>query len=311
MVEVHGALVIDKAKGMTSFSAMRLAQRALGQKTAGHAGTLDPMATGVLVVLLGEATKLSNLLMDHDKVYEAEVTLGVGTDTLDAEGVVTAEAPVPPLDEGTIVAALTGFVGRHTQVPPRYSALKKDGKTHMSRARAGEDFEVEARPSLCLGLDLLAYHPGDRPRLCLRVHCGRGYYVRSLARDLGARLGTVAHLSALRRTRVGAFSIAQAVEPASASESHLVPIPDCVPQLTRIVASGRLLDDLRCGRTTFIPVPPGSPTTDVEQTLESESTTTLALTPEGAPVALVTSQATGDGRLRLKVTRGFAFGPAA
>ncbi len=311
MVEVHGALVIDKAKGMTSFSAMRLAQRALRQKTAGHAGTLDPMATGVLVVLLGEATKLSNLLMDHDKVYEAEVTLGVATDTLDAEGAVTAEAPVPALTEAAIGAALTGFVGHHTQVPPRYSALKKDGKTHMSRARAGEDFEVEARPSVCFGLDLLAYHPGDRPRLCLRVHCGKGYYVRSLARDLGVALGTVAHLSALRRTRVGAFSITQAVEPTSADVSHLVPIPDCVPQLTRIVASGRLLDDLRCGRTTFIPIQPGSAPTSVEQTLEPGSTTALALTPEGAPVALVTSQATGDGRLRIKVARGFAFGPAA
>lgn len=308
MVEIHGALVIDKATGMTSFSAMRLAQRALGQKTAGHAGTLDPMATGVLVVLLGEATKLSNLLMDHDKVYEAEVTLGVETDTLDAEGSVTAEAAVPSLTDESIVAALAGFVGHRLQVPPRFSALKKDGKTHMSRARTGEDFEVEARPSDCFGLDLLAHHPGERPRLVLRVHCGKGYYVRSLARDLGYRLGTVAHLSALRRTRVGAFSLAQAVEPRAATVAHLVAIPDCVLQLGRVVASGRLLDDLRCGRTTFIPIP----TTSLAPHPfgEPEPSTLLALTPEGAPVALVTATATGDGRLRLKVARGFAFGPA-
>lgn len=284
---------------------MRTAQRALGLKTAGHAGTLDPMATGVLVVLLGEATKLSNLLMDHDKVYEAEVTLGALTDTLDATGELVETRAVPSLTAEEVRGALLRFVGHHPQVPPRYSALKKDGRTHMSRARAGEDFEVEARPSICHGLELLGFDPGSTsapgstaPRVTIRVHCGKGYYVRSLARDLAEALGTVGHLSALRRTRVGAFDIARAVPPDAVSPSQVLPIPDALPTMPHLVADGPLLEDLRCGRPASIS----------RATLQVQTpTTVLAVRSDAVPVALVTASPDGD-RLRLTVQRGFSIG---
>lgn len=297
---IHGLLILDKPSGVTSFSAMRTAQRALGLKTAGHAGTLDPMATGVLVVLLGEATKLSNLLMDHDKVYEAEVTLGALTDTLDATGELVETRAVPSLTAEEVRGALLRFVGHHPQVPPRYSALKKDGRTHMSRARAGEDFEVEARPSICHGLELLGFDPGSdlaAPRISIRVHCGKGYYVRSLARDLAEALGTVGHLSALRRTRVGAFDIARAVPPDAVSPSQVLPIPDALPTMPHLVADGRLLEDLRCGRPSSIP----------RASLDlANGTTLLAMRTDAVPIALVTASPDGD-RIRLIVQRGFAI----
>lgn len=289
---VHGAVVLDKPSGPTSFKAMRMAQRALGQRTAGHGGTLDPMASGVLVVLLGEATKLSALVMDHTKTYEAEVRLGVGTDTLDAEGAVVAEGPVPELTRDKIEAALAPHVGEVMQVPPRYSALKVEGRTHMSRARAGEEFEVAPRKALCLGLELVAF-AGDR--LTLRVECGKGYYVRSLARDLGAAFGTPSHLSALRRTRVGAFSLAQAVAPDAPPEviaGALIPIARMLPSVPRVRVAGKTLEALRSGRWI-----------DASAPLDGIG---LALDPEDAPVALVT--ALGDGTPRLKVVRGFAMG---
>lgn len=288
-VGVHGAVVLDKPSGPTSFQAMRRAQRALGERTAGHGGTLDPMASGVLVVLLGEATKLSALVMDHTKTYEAEVRLGVGTDTLDAEGAVVAEGPVPALEPAVIEALLARHVGEVMQVPPRYSALKVDGRTHMSRARAGETFEVAPRRASCLGLELIAF---DGERMTLRVECGKGYYVRSLARDLGAGLGTPSHLSALRRTRVGGFSLAQAVAPDAVDAAAVIPIARMLPSLPRVHVAGKALEALRAGRWI--------------DALEPFEGIGLALDPEDAPVALVC--ALGDGTPRLKVVRGFVEG---
>jgi tRNA pseudouridine55 synthase len=289
----HGALVIDKPAGVTSFSAMRKAQRVLGEKTAGHAGTLDPMATGVLVVLLGEATKVSNLVMDHDKVYEAKVLLGVETDTLDAEGVVTSTSPVPTeaLRPERIEAALAEFVGERMQAPPRFSALKKDGRTHMSRARAGEAFEVEPRMSLCHGLTLLGV---DGPTIAVRVHCGKGYYVRSFARDLGRALGTCAHLTALRRTRVGRFDIASAIPPEAATADAVIPIPELIPDVPRLVLEGRLLADIRHGRFAALPTSHSG--------LAGRSPI-LGITASGSPVALLS--ATPEAPSRLRVERGF------
>lgn len=272
---------------------MRAAQRRLGQQTAGHGGTLDPMASGVLVVLLGEATKLSALVMDHTKTYEAEVRLGVATDTLDAEGVITEQAEVPAsaLDRARLEALLPGFVGDVMQVPPRYSALKVDGRTHMSRARAGEDFEVAARPATCLGLEVLALTPSG---FVLRVDCGKGYYVRSLARDLGAALGVPAHLAALRRTRVGAFDLKAACPPDEVGPEHVIPIPEMLPELAQVVVAGAELAALRNGRT--IAAPP-----------ELHAEHALALDPAGQPVALLVR--VGDPpEQRLKVQRGFVLG---
>jgi tRNA pseudouridine55 synthase len=291
---LHGAVVLDKPAGPTSFRAMRTAQRRLGQRTAGHGGTLDPMASGVLVVLLGEATKLSALVMDHDKSYEAEIRLGIATDTLDAEGTVTAEAPVPEsaLARAHLEGLLPRFVGEVMQVPPRYSALKVDGKSHMSRARAGEDFEVKARLVRCSGLELLERLPAG---FRLRVDCGKGYYVRSLARDLGEALGVPAHLAALRRTRVGAFGLAAAVPPEAVEARHVISIRDMLPDLARLVVRGADLQALRAGRTLIAPEGFAAPRA-------------LALTEDGEPVALVVPvdppAAPTEGR-RLKVQRGF------
>lgn len=305
---LHGAIVVDKPRGMTSFTALRAVQRALDVRGAGHAGTLDPMATGVLVVLIGEVTKLSALLMDHDKEYLAEVSLGRETDTLDAEGETTDTQPVPPLSESQVRSALAGFVGTHLQVPPRYSAIKKDGRTHMSRARNGEDFEIEARPSLCHAMDLVALDT-TLGVLTVRCHVGKGYYIRSFARDLGRALGTVGHLSALRRTRVGAFDLGRAIAPEDARPEHLVDLAACVPDLPRLWCGPALEDDVRCGRPVVIdPRAPGLLS-------DPDARSALALTPDGGPLALVDliptspqSQAHGAGR-RVKVTRGLNVPP--
>ncbi len=283
----HGALVLDKPSGPTSFKAMRMAQRALGEKTAGHAGTLDPMASGVLVVLLGEGTKLSAQVMDHTKTYEAEVRFGVGTDTLDAEGAVVAEAPVPDGLAAKVAEVLPRFVGDVMQVPPRYSALKVEGRSNMSRARAGEEFEVAPRPAQCFELKVLAV--GD-DTVRLSIDCGKGYYVRSLARDLGAALGVPAHLAGLRRTRVGRFTLAQAVAPDAVASEHVIAIAD-MTDLPHVVVAGAELAALRAGRT--IPLPDGF-----------EAALGLAITTSREPVALVVPQ-----DRRLKVQRGFAVAP--
>lgn len=305
---LHGALVVDKPHGMTSFTALRAVQRALDVRGAGHAGTLDPMATGVLVVLIGEVTKLSALLMDHDKEYLAEVTLGRETDTLDAEGETTDTRPVPSLTEAMVRAALAGFVGTHLQVPPRYSAIKKDGRTHMSRARNGEDFEIEARPSLCHAMELVALDT-NRGVVSVRCHVGKGYYIRSFARDLGKALGTVGHLSALRRTRVGAFDLERAITPEDAGPEHLVDLVDCVPDLPRLWCGPALEDDVRCGRPVLIdPRAPGLLS-------DPDARSALALTLVGDPIALVDLIPTSrpsqghEGGRRVKVTRGLNVPP--
>jgi len=303
---LHGAIVVDKPHGMTSFTALRAVQRALDVRGAGHAGTLDPMATGVLVVLIGEVTKLSALLMDHDKEYLAEVTLGRETDTLDAEGETTDTQPVPTLSEAQVRAAIAGFVGTHLQIPPRYSAIKKDGRTHMSRARNGEDFEIEARPSLCHAVDLVELDT-TRGVITVRCHVGKGYYVRSFARDLARTLGTVGHLSGLTRTRVGAFDASRAIAPEDARPEHLVELAACVPDLPRLWCTPALEDDVRCGRPVVIdPRAPGLLS-------DPDARSALALTPDGGPLALVdlipTSQPHAGGR-RVKVTRGLNVPPA-
>ncbi len=185
-------------------------RRRLGVARAGHTGTLDPGATGVLPVVLGEATKLVPLLVGGDKVYEAEATLGVETDTLDAAGrVVAAASPQAlPKDPAAVAVAVATLAGRRRQPPPAFSAVKVGGTPLYRRARRGESVEAPARDvevyeAVCLGVDL--------PRVRFRVRCSKGTYVRVLAADLGRALGCGAHLSALRRTRSGPFTLEQAV----------------------------------------------------------------------------------------------------
>jgi tRNA pseudouridine55 synthase len=194
----------------TSHDVVQRVRRWSGQRRIGHTGTLDPMASGVLVLCLGQATRLVEYYQGHDKVYLAEVTLGRATDTYDALGQVTDEQPIPRLTPADIEAALARFRGEIWQTPPIYSAIKRGGESLHRKARRGEDVTIEPRPITIHELSLVDLIGSDRLRL--RVKSSAGAYMRSLAHDLGAALGTAAHLSALRREAAGGFTLADAVE---------------------------------------------------------------------------------------------------
>jgi tRNA pseudouridine55 synthase len=203
---VDGVLVCDKPGGMTSHDVVARVRRLAGQRRVGHGGTLDPPATGVLVLALGRATRLLPFLPTEPKRYLAEVAFGAETDTLDAAGVVTATADAAMVDEARLRAALAGFVGPQLQVPPMVSAIKVGGERLYAKARRGEQVDRAPRPIVVHGLELLGFDAGERPLATLAVVCSGGTYVRSLAADLGRSLGTLAHLAGLRRTAVGRFT---------------------------------------------------------------------------------------------------------
>jgi tRNA pseudouridine55 synthase len=269
-LETHGVLVVDKPRGPTSHDVVARLRRALGTRRVGHAGTLDPMASGVLVVLAGEATKLAPYLTASDKRYEARVVLGMGTDTLDADGEVTDARPIPgwlevelsrladrraPEDDALaalapgVAAALAAERAREAQAPPAHSAIKVQGRRSYALARAGQGVDLSPRPVRVRALRLVqvlaepelmrALPPsrsagslppaeaGSYPTLDLELEVSKGYYVRALARDLGARLGVPAHIADLRRTASGAFTLARAISPDAGPEAlrrALVPL---------------------------------------------------------------------------------------
>jgi tRNA pseudouridine55 synthase len=202
---VDGVLVCDKPAGMTSHDVVARVRRLASQRRVGHGGTLDPPATGVLVLALGRATRLLPFLPTEPKRYLATIAFGTETDTLDGAGTVTATADAGGLEEGGVRAALAGFVGPQLQVPPMVSAVKVGGERLYAKARRGESVERSPRPIVVHELELLAFAPGPEPRATVAVACSGGTYVRSLAADLGRALGTLAHLAALRRTAVGSF----------------------------------------------------------------------------------------------------------
>lgn len=204
-----GVAVIDKPRGLTSHAVVAQARRVFGRKDLGHAGTLDPMATGVLLILVGQACKLSGYLTADSKRYAAEICFGRATDTLDADGQTTAERPLEPggLDPAAIEFALAAERQRREQTPPAVSAIKVDGQRAYALSRRGLAPDLPPRPVEVLELIAVELEP---PRLRCELWVSKGYYVRSLARDLGERLGTVAHLSALRRLASGPFDLAQA-----------------------------------------------------------------------------------------------------
>jgi tRNA pseudouridine55 synthase len=205
---MHGVLVVDKPAGPTSFDVVRIVRGLLKVKKAGHTGTLDPMATGVLPICLGDATKVAGFITEGDKAYDAVIRLGAETDTLDAMGKVTAEALVPVLSEDLLEGALAGFRGVLQQVPPMYSAVKIAGKRLYEHARAGEEVAREPRQVTVHELKLRDYSSTE---VTLSVRCSKGFFVRSLAQELGRALGTYGHLKALRRTQSGPFTLAQAL----------------------------------------------------------------------------------------------------
>lgn len=202
-----GILVVDKPPGATSFDIVRMVRKETGVKRVGHGGTLDPAATGVLLVLLGQAARVSDYLMDLPKTYVALVRLGVETDTYDAEGETVSEHDVTATTED-VRRALAAFEGEVEQVPPAYSALKVEGKRAYDLARRGETVALRPRKVQVYRVALLRYDP---PLAEIEVECGRGTYIRSLAHDLGAALGCGAHLAALRRTRIGPFTAESAL----------------------------------------------------------------------------------------------------
>lgn len=205
--KLDGVLLLDKPVGPSSSAALQAVKRLLNAEKAGHAGTLDPLASGLLPLLFGEATKFAQYGLDAAKEYVADVRLGEATDTGDAEGAVIEQRPVA-VDESTLAGALAGLRGEIRQVPPMYSALKKDGQPLYALARAGQTVEREARPVTIHELELVSRKDD---LLQLRIRCSKGTYVRQLAADLGIALGTVAHLAALRRTQVGSLRLDQAV----------------------------------------------------------------------------------------------------
>jgi len=215
--------VLDKPAGMSSAAAVERVKRELGARRAGHAGTLDPIATGVLPICLDEATKLAGYLLADDKAYEAEAVLGVETDTLDRTGAVVATRPIAGVTRERALAAIAARTGEHDQLPPLYSAIKQGGVRMYRRARAGEQVERAPRRVRIDRLELLAFEP---PRLRLAIACSKGTYVRSLVADLGADLGCGAHLGELRRTRSGVFAIADAVAIDAIATAPLVGLVD-------------------------------------------------------------------------------------
>lgn len=205
--QVDGVLLLDKPVGFSSNDALQKARRLFSAAKGGHTGTLDPLATGLLPLCFGEATKFSADLLDADKTYEATLKLGVTTDSGDAEGVITATHPVQ-LVESDVLAVLPRFMGPISQIPPMHSALKRDGRPLYELARQGIEIERAPRAVTIHAIDMLSFADDE---VCLRVACSKGTYIRVLAADIGAALGCGAHLTALRRTVVGDLSLVGAV----------------------------------------------------------------------------------------------------
>jgi tRNA pseudouridine55 synthase len=308
-----GVLVVDKPVGPTSFDMVARARREHGQRRVGHAGTLDPMATGVLLVCLGEATKLVPYLMDADKEYRATAALGVSTDTDDAAPGARVLTVAPPealaaLRPDAIAAALSSLIGERSQRPPRFSALKVDGERLYDQARKARDADPSAEAALeaqlvakerPVRIDAIAIEALDlespTPTVTFTVRCGKGTYIRSIARDLGEQLGVGAHLVALRRLRVGRFTLGDAGTCLGLAES--------LAHLPQIVVSGEQLVRLRQGhRGTLLALSAAFP---------PQKTPAAALSDDGRLVAVL-EPAPGppglpgmDGRLSWIIGRGF------
>jgi tRNA pseudouridine55 synthase len=247
--EVHGLLVLDKPTGVTSRDAVNRAQQWFPRGTRiGHTGTLDPLATGVLVLCVGGATRLTEFIQDMGKTYRAGLLLGVRSDSDDADGVVTPvdHAPVPDLD--TVRAGLQEFVGVIDQVPPAYSAAKVAGRRAYSMARRGLSVTLEPRKVRVDALDVLVF---SYPHLEIEVRCGKGTYIRSLARDLGDKLACGAMVTSLRRTRVGQFLVNDAISletTAAVARTRVLPLNMAVADLPVLKLTPERLRQLTLGQ---------------------------------------------------------------
>ncbi|GAA3621976.1 tRNA pseudouridine(55) synthase TruB [Microbacterium awajiense] len=247
---VPGIVLVDKPAGITSHDVVARARRALGTRKIGHAGTLDPMATGLLVLGVEGATRLLTFIVGLDKTYQATIRLGVATDTDDADGEVTATRDAATLDRAAIDAAIAPLTGTIAQVPSAYSAIKVDGRRAYDRARAGEQVELAAREVTVSRFDVVAeLRDGAVVDLHAVIDCSSGTYIRALARDLGAALGVGGHLTALRRTRIGPFAVTDAADLDDlASGRSLTPAQAATAVLPRLDVSAAEARDLRHGK---------------------------------------------------------------
>lgn len=290
---MDGVLLVDKPSGPTSFEIVRLVRRLTGTRRVGHAGTLDPLASGLLAVCLGTHTRLVPYLVAGEKRYAARVALGRGTDTDDADGETVATAPVPSLTRALIDRATSQFVGEIAQRPPRFSALKIDGQAAYRRARRGEEIVLAPRKVVIRAIEITDVGTDE---IGLDVRCGAGTYIRALARDLAVALGTVGHVVALRRTEASGFDVSEAVagndvERLAASgelERRLHVGAAALRRMPRIALNEEDAESISCGRA--IPRP-------VELSIPSN---VALLAPDGALLAV----ARAEGAL-LCVERGF------
>jgi tRNA pseudouridine55 synthase len=289
---VDGVLVCDKPAGMTSHDVVARVRRLAGQRRVGHGGTLDPPATGVLVLALGRATRLLPFLPMEPKRYLARIAFGAETDTLDASGTVTATAETAGVDEPALRGALGGFLGPQQQLPPMVSAVKVGGERLYAKARRGESVERATRPIVIHALELVDFAAGERPEATVAVTCSGGTYVRSLAADLGRRLGTLAHLAGLRRTAAGRFTETDAhplpaLEALAGGLERVVLAP---AQALRSIAVRPLSAAEAAALATGATLPPSGRAEPV-----------AALAPDGRLVAVIQDDA---GRARSRVVLG-------
>jgi len=291
---VDGILLLNKPAGLSSNQALQRVKRMLNAKKAGHTGSLDPAATGMLPCCFGEATKVCAFLLNADKVYRVTAKLGVATDTADADGNEIATAEVPELDRDAWDRILQGFRGESMQVPPMYSALKKDGKRLYELARKGEIVEREARRITVHSIELLECAGA---RLVFRVHCSKGTYIRSLVEDIAREAGTVAHTARLHRESVGGFeadkmldlNAAEAVAEAGpeALRGQLLPADRALAQLPEVALDAASAANFRLGQAVSV---------------DARETRGLARVygPSGAAEFLGVGELTGDGQLAPK-----------
>jgi tRNA pseudouridine55 synthase len=258
---IDGALLLDKPVGITSNRALQDAKRIFQVKKAGHAGTLDPLASGLLLVLFGEATKFAGLLLDAEKEYLATVRLGERTSTADAEGEVLERKEIPAAIENAVPSVLGRFKGEIEQVPPMHSALKRDGVPLYKLARKGQNVARAPRRIRIAALDLVAFRS---PLMELRVRCSKGTYIRTLAEDIGVALGTAAHLAALRRTASGAFRVEEAIRLDALGQlseaerrGRLLPLGALLGDLPRTELDAAAEGRFRNGQVLALPMPEG------------------------------------------------------
>ncbi|MEM7435525.1 MAG: tRNA pseudouridine(55) synthase TruB [Myxococcota bacterium] len=293
---MNGVVVVDKPSGCTSHDVVQRVRRAIQQRSVGHAGTLDPLATGVLVVAVGEATKLASFLQAQDKRYDATIALGTTTDSLDADGTVTGTCDVPVFDEAEVNRALEPFLGSHPQRVPEVSAIKVDGTPLYRRARRGESVEAPFRQVELFSADVQTVSPSE---ISLSLHCSKGFYVRSLARDLAEALGTAGHIKKLRRTASGHFDLTRAVPgdgmTRDAIEARLVSLAEACDALPKATLDAEGAQHARHGRA----IPPENILDDLWRDAGPEVSFAL-FGIDGQPIAIGRRQ--GDG---LRVVRGF------